>query len=201
MNTYLPQTATPYHYEKYKFNGDVWGWFDVYPLVMADDRWIMWEPRGTYIYHYQRNWTMQRDHLQFCFPQHWYVISADYEENRQLRHCYCDIIAPWQPPALGSTHIRVIDLELDLAAEPSGLYRVLDVDEFEQAIIAMHYPADVIASARSALQHLIVAAVDWSGPFTQIPLALPRNDFHLLTPGGDEWRAALADMGLVGNDI
>jgi len=187
----------PYRYEKYKFNGDVWGTYGVYPLVMSDERWIMWEPRGTYVHHYRRDWTMQRDHLQFLFPRHWYVISADYNENRQLRHCYCDIIAPWQPPAQGATRITVIDLELDLVAEPSGQYRVLDGDEFEQAIIAMHYPADVIAQAQTALQRLVVAAVDWSGSFSQIPLALPRDDFHSLTPGGDEWRAALQALGFV----
>jgi protein associated with RNAse G/E len=187
---------TPYTYEKYKFNGDAWGTYTVYPLVTSGERWVMWEPRGTYVHHYRRDWTMQRDHLQFLFPKHWYVISADYNEDRRLRHCYCDIIAPWQPPAPGSTRIYVIDLELDLAAEPSGQYRVLDSDEFEQAIIAMHYPADVIAQAQSALQRLIVAAVDWSGPFSQIPLALPRADFHTLDPGGDEWRVAIHELHL-----
>jgi protein associated with RNAse G/E len=190
-----PIHVIPYHYEKYKFNGDLWGTYPVYPLVMTAERWVLWEPRGTRIEPSRHDWTMQRDHLQFLYPHWGYVISADYWENRQLRHCYCDIIAPWRPPASGSMRINVIDLELDLVAEPSGVYSVRDVDEFEQAIITMHYPADVIAQAQTALQRLIVAAVDWSGPFMQIPLVLPRDDFHTIDPAGDEWRVALQEMG------
>jgi protein associated with RNAse G/E len=189
-------SITPYQLRKYKFDGSLWGYFNVYPLVSTAERLIVWQPAGTNVHHYTREWPMERDHLQFFFAGRRYAIWADYGADRELRSCYCDIIAPWQMPTGEAATINMVDLELDLVVTPSGNYKVLDADEFALAVTTMHYPDAVAAQAQQALDDLIAVAKTWSGPFAQVPLALPRADFHLLAADGVEMQAALSAMRL-----
>lgn len=183
---------------KTKYNGVLWGSFEVSLLSERPDRVIAWEPRGTYIastFHRRTGWVMRYDHLQFFYPQQWYVISADYGTNGTLRHCYCDITMPWEPPTPQRRIIEYIDLELDLRAQPSGIYTIQDEDEFDEAIIEMEYPNEVRDGALGALHGLIEAARTWNSPFSEIPRLLPRMDLHRLRMGSPEWRRALKVIG------
>ncbi len=175
---------------KTKFNGDLWGTFEVYLLQEDDERIITWEPRGTFI-HRRSGWAMRFDHLQFFYPNRWFVISADYGTNGLLRHCYCDITMPWQPPTRTKRQIEYIDLELDLRVMPDGSSLIQDEDEFDDAIVTMQYPDHVRDGALLALQMLIESARAWTEPFAQIPLVLPRLDFHALAPDSPEWQIAM----------
>jgi protein associated with RNAse G/E len=180
---------------KTKFNGDLWGTFVVFLLTQTPERIVAWEPRGTYIRR-SAGWAMRYDHLQFFFPQRWYVISADYGMNGMLRHCYCDIVLPWQPPTPEHWEIHYIDLELDLRAHPSGIYTIYDEDEFDEAIVTMDYPDTVRDGALNALRELIEAASAWQSPFAEIPQRLPRLDLHYLRTDSPEWPLTLQAMGL-----
>lgn len=186
----------PYQLRKYKFDGSLWGYFAVYPLVRAAEHLVLWQPAGTSVHHYTRTWQMERDHLQFFFAERSYAIWADYGVDRALRSCYCDIIAPWQMPKPSETTINMVDLELDLVVNPSGNYKVLDADEFALAVTTMRYPDAVAAQAQQALGDLIVEAKAWSGPFTYVPLTLPRADFHTLDSGSAEMQAAMSALRL-----
>ena len=190
-------TITSYLFEKFKYNGKRSIYYTCYPLLQTAERVVAWQPRGTYIHHHKGDWEAQRDHLLFFFPGQGYSIMADYEADGRLRHCYCDIIAPWQPPAADVANITILDLELDLAVEPSGRYRILDADEFAQAVIEMGYPAELATYAEQTLQELITSATHWRTPFAQIPVTLPRADLHELASEGDAMRTALLAMGLV----
>ena len=181
---------------KIKYNGDLWGTFEVFVLSQSPERLVAWEPRGTYIRR-RSGWAMRYDHLQFFYPQQWYVISADYGMNGQLRHCYCDVTLPWQPPTPTRWEIEYVDLELDLRAHPSGIYTIYDEDEFDEAIVAMDYPDEVRDGALQALQQLIEAAKSWQAPFAHIPTQLPRLDLHYLRTTSPEWKLSLREMGLM----
>jgi len=180
---------------KEKYNGDLWGTYPVTLLVATVQQTVVWQPRGTFINRNQ-GWTMRHDHLQFFYPQRWYVISVAYGFSGYLHHCYCDIVLPWQPPQAGVPELSFVDLELDLHAELGGYSRIHDEDEFAAAITSMHYTPEVQLGARQALQDLIDAVPNWDSPFASIPRQLPRADLHLLNTAGPDWQIALTRLGL-----
>jgi protein associated with RNAse G/E len=189
--------APRYQMQKYKYDGTVWGMYDVFLLHAAPERWVFWQPRGTFIFR-NHGWAMRHDHVQFFYPGRWYAISANYTDEGMLRHCYCDVAAPWDPPEPGKFISHFVDLELDLHAEPTRRYRVYDEHEFAAAIVAMRYPGAIRAGARASLDSLIAAAATWQEPFASIPLVLPRNDFHQLDMDSESFRLGLQAMGIGG---
>lgn len=183
--------------QKYKYNGTVWGMYDVFLVQVTPERWVFWQPRGTFI-HRNQGWAMRHDHLQFFYPGRWYAISANYTDDGMLRHCYCDVTMPWEPPEPDKDMTHFIDLELDLHAEPSRRFRIYDEHEFAAAIVSMQYPDTVRVGAEASLQELITATQDWQEPFASIPLVLPRADFHRLDMASPEWQLAVQAMGMLG---
>ncbi len=180
---------------KRKYDGSLWGTFSMYVLSATPERVVYWQPRGTRINRHS-GWTMRNDHIRFFYPGRWYAIAANYKTEGLLHHCYCDIIAPWQPPAPGDTNVSFIDLELDLHAEPNGRIAIHDEDEFDQAVIDMHYPPDIQREAQATLDALAAAARKWEGPFAGIPLQLSRYDLHLIDTTTPAWREMLASLGI-----
>ena len=181
--------------QKFKYDGTLWGMYEVFTLHQTPQRLAFWQPRGTFI---QRNegWVMRHDHIQFFYPEQWYAISASYGRDGRLHHCYCDVVLRWNPPEPQSGIVHFIDLELDLHAEPTRDYRICDEDEFEAAVRLMRYPDPVRDGARQALQDLVMSARTWAGPFADIPLVLPRNDFHFLDTTTSIWQTTLAALGM-----
>lgn len=181
--------------QKFKYDGTLWGMYEVFGLHQSPDRLAFWQPRGTFI---QRNegWVMRHDHIQFFYPNRWYAISASYGNDGRLHHCYCDIVLKWQPPAAESPILHFIDLELDLHAEPSRGYRICDEDEFAAAVRLMRYPDAVRDNAQAALDALVDSVRAWDDPFSHIPLVLPRNDLHFLDTTAAAWQGALTALGM-----
>jgi protein associated with RNAse G/E len=180
---------------KRKYDGSLWGTFSLFVLFESPEQVVYWQPRGTRINRHT-SWTMRNDHLRFFYPGRWYAIAANYKTEGLLHHCYCDIIAPWQPPAAGDSIVTYIDLELDLHVEPSGRVVIHDEDEFEQAVIEMHYPPELQRQAREAVDALAEEARQWSGPFAGIPLQLSRYDMHQMDTASQGWREMLVSLKL-----
>jgi len=181
---------------KRKYNDTLWGYYTDFLLYASPQLTVLWQPRGTIIHRPKNTWAISRDHLQYFFPGKGYCISADYERDGQLRHCYCDIIAPIEPLEPKARNLIFTDLELDLHVEPTGYYAVLDEDEFDAAVTNMSYSYEVKQGALDALAELTSVAALWQDPFNRIPLLLPRFDLHNLDTRSAEWRQALATMHL-----
>ncbi len=179
---------------KEKFNGELWGTYDVYMLHSNPFVTVLWQPRGTIIHHVSRTWSMKYQHLQYFFPNKWYAISAKYGYDNRLHQCYCDIILPWKAPQNNNEGIIFVDLELDIIVRENGKIERVDEDEFETAIITMRYPEEIIQGARKAFAELTVQAQLWTEPFSFIPQEITRQDFHLLDTRSQEWRSAIAHL-------
>ncbi len=181
--------------EKRKYDGSLWGTYSVFVLAASAERFVFWQPRGTYVQR-RHGWATRNDHLQFFFPNQWFAISANYGDYGALSHCYCDIIMPWQPPAGADTVTGFVDLELDLHVEPAPSVRVLDELEFAWAVAEMSYPKEVCQGAEAALAALSAKALAWDEPFASLPRRLPRRDLHRLHTSSHAWKTTLAALGL-----
>jgi predicted RNA-binding protein associated with RNAse of E/G family len=67
----------------------------------------------------------------FVFNGKWHDLGKIYRPSGQLVGYYCDIIRPMVQTDQG---LKIDDLFLDLWISPDGRYRILDEDEFEEAV-------------------------------------------------------------------
>jgi len=88
----------------------------------------------------------------FQFLDKWFTIVKI--RNLQGEHTgyYCDIVLP---PRLLGEWVEITDLFLDLWVSPDLKYRILDEDEFEEALQKKWIDKEIYEKARMELQRLI----------------------------------------------
>jgi len=99
------------------------------------------------------------------FPRNtWW--TANFYGDHARTEIYCDIATPatWPSPDV----VTMVDLDLDVCRRRDGAIVLLDEDEFAEHQLKYDYPADVIASSRSAATWLQTALGDGSEPFATV---------------------------------
>ena len=93
----------------------------------------------------------------FQFLDKWFTIVKI--RNLQGEHTgyYCDIVLP---PRLLGEWVEMTDLFLDLWVSPGLRYRILDEDEFEEALQKKWIDKEIYEKARMELQRLISKVED-----------------------------------------
>lgn len=79
---------------------------------------------------------------------------------------YVDIV---HPPRWRDGVLRVIDLDLDVIRRRSGHVLLDDEDEFELHAVALDYPAEVVAMARTTADATLSAVAAGTPPFSAPP--------------------------------
>jgi uncharacterized protein len=77
--------------------------------------------------------------------------TANFNDEPHPTEIYCDIttVPTWQ-----GDELTAIDLDLDVRRLRDGTVAILDEDEFADHQVRYGYPAEVIASARAAADHV-----------------------------------------------
>jgi len=101
----------------------------------------------------------------FQFLDKWFTIVKI--RNLQLEHTgyYCDIVLP---PRLLREWVEITDLFLDLWVSPDLRYRILDEDEFEEALQKGWITKQLCKKARTELRKLIQTVENREFPPTQV---------------------------------
>jgi protein associated with RNAse G/E len=103
------------------------------------------------------------------FPIVWCVPRAGwYLAHHLVGHpdvdVYIDIAAPAVWSARGA---KLVDLDFDVIVWNDGRpVELVDEDEFEQHRVALGYPDDLVASARTAARQVLAAATERTAPFS-----------------------------------
>lgn len=88
----------------------------------------------------------------FIFEGAWYDLGKIYALSGELQGYYCDIIRPAKRTLEG---LEIEDLILDLWVFPDGHWKVLDEEEFEEALRRGWLEEELAARARDELQKLL----------------------------------------------
>ena len=87
-----------------------------------------------------------------------YNLAEVYEADGRLLELYANIASP---PHLEDGRLSYVDYELDVVCEPGGSPRVVDEDEFAEAVLRYGYSAKLQAACRWAVEAAKGAALAW----------------------------------------
>ena len=99
--------------------------------------------------------------LWFTFPGAWHDIGRFHRADGSFTGLYANVITP---PVMEGSVWRTTDLFLDLWWPRDGDPRILDEDEFDEALVAGHLDAGTAARAREEADRLLEEAREEAWP-------------------------------------
>jgi len=98
--------------------------------------------------------------ISYNFWDKWFNVISVYDERMEFRGYYSDILTPIKKTW---TLVTTTDLFLDLFMFPDGRWKVVDEDEFEEALAKGLMDDGIARSARTALDEISkrAEAGDW----------------------------------------
>ncbi len=148
-----------------KYDGRLRDEYESYLYSEDAEKVITFSPPGTpYFWQKQNAWLTSTDGLlEIYFKQAWYNVWHICEQNSQVNRMYINIA---MPASLQDNVLTWTDLDLDLRLQMDGSLTLLDEDEFQENIVAMHYSPEVIAQAYAACEQLKACYAGKRYPFT-----------------------------------
>ena len=148
-----------------KYDGQLRDEYESYLYSEDDDKIVTFSPPGTpYFWQKQGAWMTAPDGLIETYFKHaWYNVWHICEQNSHVNRMYINIA---MPATLQDDLLTWIDLDLDLRVHMDGSLELLDEDEFQENLLAMHYPPAVVAQAYAACDHLKACYASALYPFT-----------------------------------
>ena len=108
-----------------------------------------------------RRWVTREPAIVYFHKKYWFNIIAMIRD-RGVSY-YCNLASPY---VLDAEALKYIDYDLDVKVFPDGEKRLLDVDEYEDHRLKMHYSKDI----DFILKENVKILVDWinnhKGPFS-----------------------------------
>lgn len=164
-----PQPGTPVHCAMTKWGGRPHWEFDA--RVLGEDEHGLWLgfPSGTRYVRPGMDFRLNRDHVGLVpagaawFLATFYATEGDpWPQLESGVQVYVDMTTPaeWD-----GTTLRAVDLDLDVVRGFNGRVVVDDEDEFEEHRVALGYPVEVVAGARSSCEQVHAALVAAQAPY------------------------------------
>ncbi|MDI3257040.1 MAG: DUF402 domain-containing protein [Kyrpidia sp.] len=130
---------------------------------------VLWFAPGTPVEEADgRVWSSPYPVVCWLWEERWFHVMALCLEDGT--GYYCNVASPpvWTP---ARRVLRVVDLELDVRMEPGGEARVVDRDEFEQAIKSGRITREEAVEAEKAAAELLEWIGRRRGPFDPVEVA------------------------------
>lgn len=99
---------------------------------------------------------------EYFWLDRWFNVFRFHEPGGTFRNYYCNVSVP---PVFGENVLDYIDLDIDVIADDSGGYTVLDEDEFNRNKARLGYAIEVQRSTEAAVVELIGLIVNHEFPF------------------------------------
>ncbi len=153
-----------------KFDGRLHYTLPAYARQHAGDGWWFDAQLGGAIDHITRGrrFPITRRSEMIFWPERWYNVYVNFQEDGTLRNYYCNVSLP---PHITGTTLTFVDMDLDVEIWPDGKFEVLDVDEFKEHTAAFGYPRDVRRAATLAVLDILLLWHKRQPPFDRAPLA------------------------------
>ena len=147
----LPRPGTPIHVRKLRPNGSQAYAWDGHVLRCDETGIVLRAPFNVDVV--ELGYTTFRrgdDFVEFYFWDKWFNVFQVSAPDGTLKGWYANVGLPaeWKP-ALGE--LVYVDLALDVWADPSGEFTVLDQDEFDALVVEYAELADAAQHGRSEL--------------------------------------------------
>lgn len=174
-------------------DGRQWGIWEAYLLPMAADYVALWTPVGTEMRWAPGTFVATYNNLHYYRPGAEYLIGAQYEDDT-FAGCYCDVTLPLADVPEDAPRREYIDLYIDLVVRGDRTWYTKDQEVYDRAERAHPELRALRPAAAATLRQLEEWVAAWSGPFSDVPSALPRTDWHHLDPGSPIYTESLREL-------
>jgi len=124
----------------------------------------LYNPPGFELFH-AKHGTIIINHasIGYFWIDNWYNAGAGIDADGKINQWYCNICLP--PLEIEEKKITFIDLELDVIKKVGNTAKIVDEDEFEQAIKAYNIPKDIVENVNNTANALLEKMNNNSPPF------------------------------------
>lgn len=140
-----------YNIHGYKHNGELYKvWDKTIFLDQTKEYYVFGNNKIKVTEKDGRSWRTKEPAIIFYYKKRWFNIIAQLKKNGI--YYYCNISSP---VIIENNTIKFIDYDLDLRVFPDGMYRILDVSEYEYHKEIMNYSKEIQEIINYELNSLI----------------------------------------------
>ena len=102
--------------------------------------------------------------VEYYWRDRWYNVFRFLEPEGTLRNFYCNVNTPAR---FDGRTLSFTDLDIDLLVMPDFTHSVLDLEEFEENAVRLHYPEEFRTRARDSVEELLTLIARREFPFDE----------------------------------
>lgn len=157
----LPTVGSMVYIQSFKHDGSLHRTWAKGFVIEANDSQIVAVTNKTWVTEADgRKWFTREPAICFFYPDRWFNIITMIRKTGI--YYYCNLASP---SLYDGEAIKNIDYDLDIKLYPSGLYEILDEDEYEEHGQIMNYPDDIKMIVEGQMQDLIRRIKEMEDPF------------------------------------
>ena len=139
-----------------KHDGSCYRWHPAQVVYEAADGFVLRTERGTAISNAQSEWPARFDSYRYFWYGRWYTLLVLLDASEKLLEVYVDIAGPVR---FADGVVSYIDYELDVTSIDGP--RLVDEDEFAEAIEKYGYSAELQARCYAAAEEALALVAGW----------------------------------------
>ena len=117
---------------------------------------VLFAPRGTVVWGVEKSWTARYDLFKYLWFGRWYNLSELFDADGQAVEVYADIASPVD---FTNGVVHYTDYELDVTSIDGP--RLVDEDEFAEAVEKYGYSAELQARCYTAAEEALALVTHW----------------------------------------
>ncbi len=139
-----------------KHDGSCYRWHPAQVVYKAADGFVLRTPKGTSIRNVKDEWPARFDSYRYFWYGRWYTLLVLLDESAKPVELYVDIAGPVR---FEDSVVSYIDYELDVTSIDGP--RLVDEDEFAEAVEKYGYSAELQARCYAAAEEALALVARW----------------------------------------
>lgn len=142
----------------YKSDGTCYRWWFATVEAASTDKLVLITPYGHRVEDPHGGWNSKYAIRAYYWPQKWYSLLEVYGASGSLEQIYANISSPI---VVGEEQIRFTDYELDVSRRLPHVGRIVDEDEFLEAVSKYGYSPEFQEACYQAAREALDVANSW----------------------------------------
>jgi protein associated with RNAse G/E len=152
------QAGSKVQMRAYKSDGTCYRWWTSTVEAIEPDQIIVASPPGHRLHTPDGDWTSRWAVRSYYWPGRWYSVLEIYQPEGTLAEIYVNINSPVE---IGENQLCYTDYELDVSRELPDRARIVDEDEFQEAVSKYGYTAEFQQTVYRIAKEAVDVADNW----------------------------------------
>jgi protein associated with RNAse G/E len=152
------QVGSDVQVQAYKSDGTCYRWWNGTVEAAEPDRVVVITPVGHQVYNAEGGWRSRWAIRAHYWPDRWYSVLEVYQPDGTLAEIYVNINSPVK---IGDAQLCFTDYELDVSRVLPGQARLVDEDEFQEAVSTYGYSTEFQETCYRVAREAIQVADNW----------------------------------------